>query len=678
MDCCMNRVTLMPPGEPRVQPRASSDTPLASFVAFAAQRPLKAVEMPIDADGQKVHGLFTWTLLEGLRGAAADTNGRVTGRGLADWIRNAMSARMTDADLNNVDVSKDPEVIQEDESLVFVRGVSKPSIPIELSFPAQAVQARARLWGGAPPQVVREFSVTSTPERLSLRPGLYLVDVPQARLRQGFEAVRAKSISITEVGDAVTEAAAGTIFPLDVDPGDPTAEIFVVDHQFSLADNDTGRLSTPLPFGLYKIKTRIGRARKERVILLDQDHPQIAANLIAESTPTVVPIVGTPSSHEYQADARETAQSTVTTPQVPGDGATLMVMARTFGLQGVAPDTRPWEGVSIVDARGATVIDFEREGDEDIAGREAARPEPHAAQDPYAIRTKQVAPGVYFLRQKLDDGTSIEQSLIACAGWRVEVHVLRVTAEGSTSFDSRPRISVMMGRPGKASDPEEDRIVETARFALADERRILNAELETLLMRKFDNPIAAMIGAHLLLIERERDPSRDLTMLDEVVANLERLVGPDHPDVVALALRCATAQVPQGAKLMGPPMFQRSWTLLVEGAQTRSSLIPAAMWGRIQAQGTLPPFLIWTTDENLKSSVRKVLAQVILPELMESPEATSAIVGKTAAPVGASAASSVAETVTPFTKEMLRIAKQRAAGLCVPPSALTALKKETK
>ena len=122
-----------------------AEPPSANFVAFAAQRPLKAVEIPIAEDGGKTHGAFTWALIEGLRGAAADVNGSVTGRSLADWVRNAQASQNDPRDLADVDVAKEPEVIQEDARLIFARGVSKPSYPMRVTFPVGARRHRAAL-----------------------------------------------------------------------------------------------------------------------------------------------------------------------------------------------------------------------------------------------------------------------------------------------------------------------------------------------------------------------------------------------------------------------------------------------------------------------------------------------------------------------------------------------------
>ena len=50
-----------------------------SFIGIGAKFPLKTVEREFPDDG-KYHGVFTWALLKGLRGAAIDENGVVTAK----------------------------------------------------------------------------------------------------------------------------------------------------------------------------------------------------------------------------------------------------------------------------------------------------------------------------------------------------------------------------------------------------------------------------------------------------------------------------------------------------------------------------------------------------------------------------------------------------------------------
>lgn len=668
MDCCMNRMSFLQPRDPPLPPVNASTPPRANFVAFAAQRPLKALELPIPEDGGRIHGVFTWALLEGLRGAAADSNARVTGRSLADWIRNAQSARMP-PELTDPDVAREPEVIQEDAALIFARGIVKPSYPVDISFPAAAVGSTARLWSGSPPRIARQFPVTGVPENLRLLPGLYLIDVPGAGLRQGFEVLRPTDVLIEEQGAAVSDIAEGSLFQLDVDPDDPTAEIFVVDHQFQLADNGSARLSTDLPSGLFKIKTRIGRGVKQRVILLDRDRPPIDRASIVQPVATVVPIPATAATHEYHERGLGEALSAAHALGVAPDGATLMVMARAFSSRdSPIVGTRPWDGVSIVDADGQIVLDLERDGQLRPGG------------DPYAFAVKEVNPGAYFLRQRADDGTTIEQSLITCKSWRLEVYVLRRVEPGTGAVDGRQRLSVMMRGLNRWLDPEvEDRLIETARVALADERRILNAELESLLMQKFENPLAGIIGGHLLLIERERNPARDLSLLDTVVRNLQRLVGPDHPDVAALALHCADSKLRRTVKdLVGPPMFQRSWRMLVQAAWKRPNLIPAAMWQRVQALTALPPFLVWAADDEVKSAASADLARAVFGEIKAAEAAVFSVADGDPQKALMLAKGKVPRVVKPpagavvgiEAREITRSANARAVRLGLPPSAI--------
>lgn len=639
MDCCMNRVSFLQPRDPALTPVNATDPPAASFIAFAAQRPLKAVEIAIAEDGSKIHGAFTWALLEGLRGAAADVNGRVTGRSLGDWIRNAMCARMTDLQRQDGDVAKEPEVVQEDSSLIFARGVRRPSYPVTLKLPPAASGKPLRVWSGIPPRA--QQLMASPALDLRLPPGLYVVEVPAAGLRQGFDITGAATVDVVESGDPVAQPADdATVFTLDIDPNDAAAEIFVIDSRFSLVDSGAARLLTPLPFGLFKIKTRIGRSLTQRVILLDRDRPVLLPTEIARPAASVVPLAGTPRNQDQEAGRRAALAASLQLRAADArHPSTLMVMARTADSQDVPQDnTTPWQGVSVVDAEGRPVITMATDGQRD------------SEQASHAWAVRELPAGVYYLRQQLDQGPTIEQSLIMCASWRLEVYILRRLLPGTTAPNVRPRVSVMMRQADREPDTALERIIETARLALADERRILNAELEDILLRHCTNPVAGMIGGHLLLVERDRDPGRDMTLLDVVVGRLREMLGDSHPDVAALGQQCAAPALRRLGPLTGPPMFQRSWKLLAEAAQRCPGCIPPDMWERTIAQTALPPFLVWAVDEAMRAAARASLAQ--------------ALFGPASA---ASAASATAGVVA------ARHARQRAARLQVPPAGLQVL-----
>ncbi|WP_426076862.1 caspase family protein [Janthinobacterium sp. PSPC3-1] len=645
MDCCMDRMATGPVRDPLLNPPDGGVPPRASFVAFAAQRPLKAVENPIPADDNKVHGVFTWALLQGLRGAAADQNGRVTGRSLADWVRNAQAALMTDAQRENSNVALDPEIIQEDPGLIFVRGIEQLRYRVTLYFPPEANGRAAFLWSGVPP-AARPFTVDGTDHLLA--PGLYLVQVPDIGLSQGFEVLADMRVVVRDSGPQVDATAAGKIFTLNVDPGEPGTEIFVIDQRLSLVDRDAGRLSTSLPFGLFKVKTRIGRGLSQRIILLDSQSGAIDPTDVTRLPSSVVPLPGTSSSLAAHTLARAQELNASSRQAADGDDASLMLMVRAWSAPNSSlAHTELWKDVAIVDASGAMV--FDGTCDTRLHRGDA---------DPYAVGSRKLAPGNYFLRQKLSDGSLLEQSLLVCKGWRLEVYLLRRGVPGKDSLSARPRVSLMMHRmdQGAPQDETEDRMAESLRLALADERRILNADLEQMLAQEnLANPIFGLTGAHLLLLERERDRYRDVSKLDAIVRNLQQPLGATHPDWVALALQCSKVIVPRDVVLDGPPMFARSWPLLVRAAHEGRIEIPAAMWSRMQAPASLPPFMAWSIDEGVKRAAWETLRQA----LQEPPSPVMAM------PMNMAPASAVAR------HSRARLARARKWQL--PPSALDLL-----
>ncbi len=656
MDCCMNRQTTLPPSVAPAQPLVRPSPAGPTFIAFAAQRPLKAVERKFPEDDDKVHGVFTWTLLEGLQGAAADGYGMVTGRSLADWLRNAQKTRMDKRDLEDRDVAEEPEVSREDSGIVFARGLPAKAYDVRLSFPLSARGHLARLWSGRPLRP-DSFQIDGDIKQLLLRPGLYVLDVPDAGLRHGFEVTGPKRVNVSVSGDHVADRSSD-IFPFEIDPENSATEIFIVDERFALVDRNAGRLHARLPFGIYKVKTRLDRIVDEQIILLDRDTISMRPKAISIASPA--PLPNTTLIHEYHVGAA--AESVATIYVSAGTGARLSIMTRAWSDTGQThTDVPPWTDVRVVNARGKVVADLSRDGDRESYG------------DPFAVCSLLVEPGTYFLRHRLEGGTEVEQSLIVPANWFLQAYLLRLTNPGGVGFKPRPRLSFIMHRSdsGPSFSDQILTTLEAARVALADERRILGEDMERLLLVKFDNPIAGIIGGHLLLIEQERDSNRDIQVLNEVVTNLRHLVGDDHPDVEALSLRCPDTQLRRVKPIKTPPMFQRSWTLLFQGSQGRPSLLPRALWNRVQAHSTLPPYLIWAADEASKEAARDAVVNAMLG----LAGSTLQIALPLDAPI-VSAATRVAQHVasTPhfkkLSKQILDLTEQNAVRLQVPPSAL--------
>src|SRR5206468_1126613 len=147
-------------------------------------------------------------------------------------------------------------------------------------------------------------------------------------------------------------------------------------------------------------------------------------------------------------------------------------------------------------------------------------------------------------------GTHLAQSLVVPpGGWRVEAYLMYK----SSDLGARPSISILMRRAGTPWGTAEDLQVQKACVALADERQILNDHLSELFFQKFDNPLAGIVGAHLLLLsirgKTQGETAVQLNQLNEVVKNLRELVGAEHPDVEAISLACSDQTLRTTAKI---------------------------------------------------------------------------------------------------------------------------------
>ena len=666
MDCCMDRSVLTQPTPPPLDAIGGGSAPGPSFIAFAAPRPLKAVEKPIPEDEGRWHGVFTWNLLQGLRGAAANSFGIVTGRSLADWLRQAQLSWFDEADRRNPDVAKLPAIIDENDALVFVREVTPPDFGVRLRFPETMTGKSARLWWGSPPKPGNVFKITKSGVLLKLKPGLYLAEAAAGGLRHGFSVARSCEVMVSETGDPPAETTG--LFHLEVNPNDITASIQLVGDGFRCADWGSSVLQSRLPFGLYQMRIYIGRQIVEKAILLDADWPkadsaamQPAADMLP-SLPKLTLAAPLPDTRATSALLQQTASATPEQPDVTaGAGAELMVMARGFSNSGgINRDARPWEGVAVCDASGKAVAEL------DVAGR-------HINEDgPLTVCTFSLAPGFYALRYPMEDGTQIAQSLVLPpGGWRMEVYLLyRLDAAGAAR---RARISLLMRRCGAPWGTAEDTLLEEARIALADERPVMNKTLTDLLLSKSDNPLAGMIGGHLLVIEQKRGCRNRLDLLNSVITNLRNLVGLEHPDVEVLSLACPNPALRTKRPISGAPLFERSWQMIVKESHANASLVSQALWQQVHAVVTMPPYFTWLDEVPTQKAFREELARTIFRQgpanrlVAAAPDAQMAF---------ATMPETGCDTTVAKAPVEPQLAAKRAQVLGVPAVALDALRQE--
>jgi hypothetical protein len=648
MDCCMDRQIFTTPAPPPVAPITGGGAPVANFIALAAPRPLRALEKPIPADGGRWHGIFTWNLLEGLRGAAATTVGdNVTSDSLAAWLRQAQLGWLDDGDRKSPDLAKEP-VIPTTDPLVFARNVAPKRFDVELTFPATAEGQQVRVWTGQPPRQLEPLTVSQGRAHAKLAAGLYVVDVAGAKLRQGFAVTRTTQLAIHAEGPPV-EPVDGLI-ALDVDPKDPTAVIRICTNAFQSVDGRAGSLTSKLPCGVYQIRIRIGRQFVEDVLLLDRPwpaSPEESSRLPAlPAITTPAPLPSTRATHEYH-------EALVRSPQLDFDlgvGGELLIMARCYGPAASQAITEPWQGVSVLDANGKVIVELEQ----------ATRRAGGASQEPAAALRIALAPGAYLVRYPLRRGGSIAQSVvIPPGGWRMEVYLL-----WADPMQPRPSLSVLMRKQGAPWGTPADIELEKARTALADEQPILSDALEAVLLQKFDNPLAGIVGGHLLLIEQKVKGKQDISALNTVVGHLRDLVGAAHPDVEALSLACPDTTLRTRGPIGAPPMFARSWKLLIRGSQNDADLVPIELWRTVHALVEAPPFLVWSVNAELQKDYRHALAQAAFMHPMSAPAAAAVASRNMSIEMPASAH---AESV---------LSNRRAYELGLTPGAVQALRTE--
>jgi hypothetical protein len=102
------------------------------FYAFSAKNRQLSKELTV---GGRVNGVFTYTLLQGLRGQARDPQtGAVTTAQLKAYLQDNMRKLLSPADLNNIDIAKMPEVFDPDPfDIVPARGgLAIPDFPIRI------------------------------------------------------------------------------------------------------------------------------------------------------------------------------------------------------------------------------------------------------------------------------------------------------------------------------------------------------------------------------------------------------------------------------------------------------------------------------------------------------------------------------------------------------------------
>jgi hypothetical protein len=409
---------------------------------------------------------------------------------------------------------------------------------------------------------------------------------------------------------------------LKVTAGSPLAEVFLIGDDFVLVERSVGDLECDVPPGVYKVKAKLADATAERLVLLDHNEALDISDDLEVGSP--VPIARAPVQSARDIGVGR-APSGPVAPQM-ADGAQVFLMTRGGSTSDGTPAGPP--RISLHRLDGTTIQSLE----------------PHAGDPPgEQSRTITIDPGPYLVRRRDRWDDLAEQCVYAVTGWQTQVFAFEEA--GDEAEIGRSRVSVLMAQhPFDPGDPELP-LIEQARTALADKRKVATESLGEL-FEATDNPMLGLFGAHLMLIARDtarqEDEQRtygrlreatvtapvgfDQARFNRIVHRLSEVLGPGHADVVALATQRTDQNLQSLQPVSAPPMLWRSWVLLIAASNAMPTLVPVDVWQRSLHVLPLRPFFLWApTQEPSELSepwTQSIVSSLSAPEPAPPPGTT--------------------------------------------------------
>jgi len=382
-------------------------------------------------------------------------------------------------------------------------------------------------------------------------------------------------------------------FSLQVATNDRVTEITVLDARQNRVVTGVGPVKAALPAGLYKVRARLGPAVQEQLLALDQDQTLILSEGDFRFA-TPVPLANTARTHEYHQQAA--IEASKSKPVAVGDGSTILIFARDWS-PGETTTGDPLQGLALYDAAGSgplvaggKPLDLSQSADHRQKGDVSA-----------GIRVS-VDPGAYRLRVTLANGEAYERILIAVRGWQTQIFLFVRDYDGDRRADLESG-AIVMGADSSVFNPDGrgERVAVLARYALTQNRRIADGVYRELYELKFVDPILGLLAAHLLLRDEPENRTRD-----EVLKNLRRMLGEDHPDVWALDLAGQPAS-PAHAALRWPPLLRASWDIVCAASVARPTIISEdPIFESVQCSVTPSlPWLTWRANDLAAQRVRE-------------------------------------------------------------------------
>lgn len=197
MDCCRDHYRSVPIG--MAWPELSNPPASNFFYGFATQWSKKSWEKRVQ-EGEKIEGLFSKALLEGLNGSNSD-RGRVTSASLASYVHNRVKELSAPAD-ESLDDPQTPEFgPQQTREIVFADGVPQAVTRVTISLapiPALAMPVTMEVLD-SPIRVIQSGILNAVDESLAcdLPVGFYRVRIQGTSRSQPFEVVGQEAFNVT-------------------------------------------------------------------------------------------------------------------------------------------------------------------------------------------------------------------------------------------------------------------------------------------------------------------------------------------------------------------------------------------------------------------------------------------------------------------------------------------------
>jgi len=339
-------------------------------------------------------------------------------------------------------------------------------------------------------------------------------------------------------------------------------EIILVDGRMRKIASAYELLERAVLPGIYKIRSRKGSVHKDKLVEItgEREHQSVSAPEIM--TRSSAPLYGTETN--FETHSLKAQQLSQTTHLDKGAGSSLFIYIRDQELS-LESNPPPWDlppsSVSLHSLDGEFACNLEHGEVDTLAG--------------WCGITVSLDPGTWRLRVETEPMGTYEFFVTTVANWQTQVFFALDNFSIKRQTIRRPSLRdavVMMARLDQAFNPSRRDLheVSLAREALSLDRAVTKEDIKYLLQGKFIDPLMGIYGLHLLLLKKRRPKYN----FEEILYRLNDLLGPNHPDLLALKLNIAPDQVDESLKFTQPPLLYHSWNFLLNASSENNSRIP--------------------------------------------------------------------------------------------------------